>query len=271
MLLTFERADAAPRAKVLANTATEAMQDEAFDHIKTYRLPCLPAGARVESVQEFVFDRDASSQVSILRALPSARNPGEACVVMPRKAPETIFTRTEDPVSKTIFELRFEGDGSQPPAVKILYSTSGERVQQAMIDYASEYRAPCRKAGDPPATVEQPFIYVRRGVKPAGFKERRVSLDKFLGWVKDADALRADFDFDTMACPFKVTWELRRPHLPNRTWVETDSTPDPNRAELLAWLAGMNLKLKEELALPLFTERFDIDIPCGRLALPKPG
>jgi hypothetical protein len=76
VLLTFTGADTAPQGTVLFSTATEGMQDEVFDYLKTNRLPCLPESSQVRSVQEFAFDHDAPSHLSVLRALPAGKRPG---------------------------------------------------------------------------------------------------------------------------------------------------------------------------------------------------
>lgn len=264
--LSFERADAPPRAQVLANTGTEEMQDEVFQYISTYRLPCLPAGAPpVHSVQEFVFDRDGPVQVSVARRLSDGSGGSTPCVVMPRQRPDSIMAMTENLVAKTLLRARFDGDGQQAPTVDILYSNAGARVQQAIRDYVSEYRMPCRKAGDPPFSIEQMHLFTQ-GAKPSTFKEPVVPLAKFMRWVKGANEMRAFFDFDTMACPFRVTWTLRRPHLPNKARVQGQEPVDPNRVEFLRWLGGLELTLDERVAERLFDESMAIDIPCGKFS-----
>lgn len=271
VLLTFERAEAAPRVQVLANSATEAMQDEVFDYLKTYRLPCLQAGAHaVISVQEFVFDRDATVQVSVVRSVPGATPAGTACVVMPRNRPDSIMARTENMVAKTLLRIRFDGDGDQPPHIDVLYSNAGARVQQGIRDYVAEYRMPCRKPDDLPFYIEQMHMFTQ-GAKPSKFKEPIVPLDKFMGWVKGANEMRAFFDFDTMACPFRVTWTLRRPHLPNKARVQSQESTDPNRVEFLHWLGGLELTLDERAAERLFDESMGINIPCGQFKLEPTG
>ncbi|MEO6279404.1 hypothetical protein [Roseateles sp.] len=262
--LVFESAVAAPRVEMLANTADEPMQDQVFDYLKGYRMPCLPLdGAPLAVVQEFVFAGDAPVRISAAQTW-SEQAVSKKCVVMPRKAPEFVYSQMEDPIVKTLALVRFDGDGQQPPKVQILYSNAGPRPKKAILEYLEEYRMPCRQAGDSPYAFDQLFVYVFTSAKPPKFREAEVPLSKFMGWVKGHNALHASFDFDSMACPFKVTWTQRRPHLPN-TAAEVGRR-DPNRLEFLRWLAGLEIELDQRSQDWLFDESMVIDIPCGQFA-----
>lgn len=267
--LLFERPDTAPRVEVLANTADESMQDEVFDYLKGYRLPCLPAGAApFAAVQEFMFAGDAPVRISAARGW-SVQAASQTCVVMPRKAPDFVYSQMEGPIVKTLVVARFEGDGQQPPKVQVLYSNAGPRPQKAIQEYLEQYRMPCRQAGDPPFAFEQLFQYVFTSAKPPKFREAEVPLSKFMGWVKGRRTLDASFDFDTMACPFKVTWTQRRPHLPNTAFEV--GLPDPNRLEFIRWLAGLEIELDQRSQDWLFGESMIIDVPCGQFAAAAGG
>jgi hypothetical protein len=270
LALTFERPDAPPQVQLLFNSATQAMQDEALDHLKAYRLPCLPAGASARLVRDVVFDREATPPVVVGPPQLARGAPGRNCIVRPRSEPETLRTEAEAHISKTLVLLHFEGDGEQPPRVEVLYSSATDDVKRHILDYLAQYRAPCRQAGDRPLAVEQSFVFLR-GARPATFKEPRVGLDKFMTWVRGAEALQADFDFGTMGCPFRIKWQSRQPHLRNVAWVPASTPTHPGRGPFLAWLGTLQLKLTDAAAEQLFTADLDIDVPCGRLQLPAPG
>jgi len=278
--LSFERPDAPPRVDVLANTATEAMQDEVLGYLKSYRLPCLTASdgtvvavQEVQFTREFVTPSDAPPKVEVSPLLPLPAVTEAPCIVMPRHQvgydTQGMTNLTDNLVTKTLVRLRFAGDGEQPPEVEVLYTNAGTRSVALIQEYARQYRAPCRTADTRPYVVEQMFAVTSRGAKPSSFRYPVVSLEKFLRSVSDGKSLQASFDFDTMACPFRVTWTLRRPHLPNVARVK--GAVDPNRLEFLRWLASLDLTLDERAAERLFDESMGIDVPCGKFALKPAG
>ena len=101
-----------------------------------------------------------------------------------------------------------------------------------------------------------------------------MSLMEFLGLTQGLDRLEADFDLNTMRCPFKVNYEHRSPVMPNR--ITGGGQVDPNRVAFLKWLGERNLSFNDEKqAGALFGQTLQIDIPCGVLSLhsdaPKAG
>ncbi|MFG6467490.1 hypothetical protein [Roseateles sp. BYS87W] len=265
--LSFTRPDAAPQVEVLFNSAREDMQDEAMDYLRRYRLPCLtPADGTVTAVQEFSFsntDRDATP-------LPAERAPGEApfCLVMPRQDMRPWNTFGNE-IEHLVVAATFSGNGQQPPEVKVIHSTGSKRMEDAVRERLAEYRMPCRTGAEPPQGFQQQFSYVPPGHRRYGFKREAFGLVEFLRMTRHPQALRAAFDFGTMACPFKVKYTLYGGAVPNEA-VEQGrrGPPDLNKLPFLTWLAGLELGFKNESqANDLFGSVLQIDVPCGTLNL----
>lgn len=262
--LRFERADAAPRVEVLANTMGAATQKAILAYLQEHRLPCLPADDEpIYAIQEFSVDSDGSIHTSA--ALPWTEASGAVCIVMPVENLEIPYSRLEDPIVRTLIEGRFEGDGTQPPKVRILHSNGGRWVRESVEAHVRKYRMPCRRAGDAPQNFEQMFAVSFTSSPAPQFREPEVTLERFITFVKNKGQLNASFDFDTMACPFDVTWTLRRPHMPNRALEEGQR--NPNRVPFLRWLELLDLDMDARTHDWLFDESMKVRIPCGRFTL----
>ncbi|MDI4634872.1 hypothetical protein J7U46_17555 [Pelomonas sp. V22] len=261
--LKFVAPDKPPLVEPLANTASESMQDVVYDYLRSYRLPCMAPGQEpVVAVQEFRFDRDPGS----LHALEQRPELAASCLVMPRQGPEGISSYIEQKVSKVLVVASFEGDGSEPPKVDIIYSNGSSRVEGVVRDYVASYRMPCRRAGDRPYRFQQSFIQTLGNAKPAGFRQREVDLPNFLASLKDIAKQTVSFDFKTMSCPFALEWISMQPARANQ--VRELGRRDPNRAIFLAWLASQELKFSGRVVEQLMGETLRIEVPCGYLQLP---
>ena len=263
--LVFSQADREPVVKVLANTASEAMQDAVMDYLRSYRLPCMnPAFGPVSAVQEFAFDALASPEGKPLRQTDQGPdgNP-KACIVMPRTGLEWSGGRLQRGTVVVRIEARFAGPADQPPAVKVVSSDASGATESAVLDYLAAYRMPCREAGDKPYAFEQTFMFTPNGTPRAAFKERQLPLGQFLGFMKNATAEQVFFDFNSMACPFQLDWTIWQPQSANT--VRQIGKPNPNRAEFTAWLAALQMDLPERRAKQVFGDRIVIDVPCGAL------
>lgn len=268
LLLKFSKPNAKPTVEVLANSAREDMQDQVFDYVARYRLPCLqPEDGVVSAVQDFTFqnhDRDPT---------PMPAEPGEQtplCVVMPRRAMDYKIGWSRPQAEHLVAEITFKGDGQQPPEVKFTYAKASASLEQTVRDWVSEYRMPCRKAEDKPRTIEQRFSMFPDSKRRYGFKRDRFSLMDFLGMTREPRKLQAHFDLKTMACPFNVSFVLGGGGLPHQATVA--GPVDPNRVGFLRWLETLQFDFKsEEVANDLFNSQLQIDVPCGTLNLAGEG
>ncbi len=270
--LKFTSPDRAPEVTVLFRAASEAMLEEVRWYVDGYRLPCLPAGGpSVLAVQEFEFKprvtdpitwtspRAVAAREEALQGRPKAL----ACMRTPKEPPEYGGFTLQREVANAFVELSFTGPDA-PPDVKMVYASVGERQAKVVTDYVRAYRLPCLKAGAEPYVVQQHFQFRPYGVGARVFKDA-VPLVSFLSNIKGVQALRADFDFHTMSCPFQVAWTLGKPALDNR--VGEVGKPDLNRTEFLAWLAGLEMEVKATQFEQLLGQTVIVNVPCGRLAL----
>jgi len=262
--LFFEKADAKPRVEVLANTAREDMQDLVFRRLAQYRLPCLTAeDGVVNAVQEFNFNNTDREPLPIGDGEPKA----EVCIVMPRKGVDGAYL-TSRKGGHLMLAIIFDGEDSKPANVKVLYSTGYREFERAAVRYANEYRMPCRSTGAKTYVLQQAFFFQPDGASRYGFKREAFGLGEFLGMTKGARELEANFDLNTMNCPFKVNYRLYGPNLPNE--VSTGGKPDPNRAAFLQWLSERQIAFEnEQQARDLWGSTLQIKVPCGVLKLER--
>ncbi len=266
MSLRFTAPDRPPEVTLLFRAASDAMVAEVEDQVRDYRLPCL-AGAPVTAVQEFVFAPRATDPVTWTPLRPTRdRDDTEqraSCLRTPAEQPEFTGGTLQRDISNVFVDMTFTAPDA-PPAVKLAYSNAGARQEGAVERYVAQYRLPCLPAGARPATLRQHFQFRPYGVAKRVFKDA-VTLPAFLSNVKGIQAQRVAFDLNSMGCPFQIAWTLGRPKLDNR--VGQLGKPDPNRTELLAWLAGLEMDMKEAQFEQLVGQTLIIDVGCGKLAL----
>ncbi len=129
----------------------------------------------------------------------------------------------------------------------------------------ASYRMPCRNAGDKLQAMRQHFTIRPSNESRYTLKREVFSLREFLGLTVKPDELRAQFDFNTMACPFKVNYTSYGPSLPNEV---SAGKRDPNRLAFLNWLRERQLGFKNDKeANDLFGRVLQIEVPCGTLNL----
>lgn len=275
VLLKFTRADAKPDVEVLMNTAREDMQDQVFDYVARYRLPCLqPEDGPVTAVQDFSFrNNDLDPTPLPLEGTAAGRPP--LCVVMPRRAMDYHMGIGRPEAEHVVAEITFSGDGQQPPQVRFSYSSGSARFEAAVQEWVAEYRMPCRTAQDKPRTVEQHFSMFPSTKRRYGFKRERFALMEFLAMTREPLKLSGHFDFNTMGCPFKVDFVLGGGSYANQASVRGPT--DPNKVGFLAWLQALQFDFKSaDMANDLFGSRLQVDVPCANLNLsgegaPPPG
>lgn len=264
VLIRFSKPDAEPKIEVLANTADETMQDEVYRYLAGYRLPCLtPADGEVSAVQEFSFSN------TDMTPLPLPQDKGDLppmCIVMPREAMESFVSVSRE-IEHVVLAMVFSGDGKQPPEIRVVYSSGDPSLERAAVNYARQYRMPCRTGAEAPRVAQQLFQFVPFGARHFELKRHAFGLGEFLRMTQGIREAEASFDFSTMGCPFKVDYVNYAPHLPNE--VYTGGKSDPNRAVFLKWLSQRTVGFSSDvLANSLFGVTFQIEVPCGALELP---
>lgn len=266
LLLKFSQADAKPAVEVLFNSAREDMQDEVFDYVARYRLPCLqPEDGVVSAVQEFSFqnhDRDPTPMPTESAA--GDRQP--LCIVMPRRQLDYRIGFAKPEAEHLVAHITFKGDGQQPPEVKFAYARASGQFEKAVREWVSEYRMPCRTAQDKPRTIEQRFSMFPDNKRRHGFKRERFGLTEFLALTREPLKLKAHFDLQTMGCPFSVAFVVGGGGVPNKASVR--GPVDPNKVGFLRWLEALQLNFKsEDVANDVFGSQLQIDVPCGTIDL----
>lgn len=79
------------------------------------------------------------------------------------------------------------------------------------------------------------------------------------------DEQRVRFDFDAMACPFKLRFEPRMPYAKND--VASIGAANEDRREFIEWLKGLTLKIPAHKRPYIIGETFSVAVPCGELDL----
>jgi hypothetical protein len=207
--LHFEKADAPPRVQILANTAREEMVEMVQDHVRKYRLPCLSGSdGTVSAVQEFAF---SNTEQQPLPVSATPRPMPNFCVVAPTDS-VPVPPLGSDYSEHLIIEFTFDGDGQSPPKLATAFSTGWASFEREVKNWASQYRMPCRRAGDPPISAKQQFSYFPASGGPYRWKKEVFSLPEFLRMTKGWESLAADFDLKTMDCPFLVNYKTNNHH-----------------------------------------------------------
>lgn len=272
--LNFVRADQEPEVEVLSRALSEGLLETVQRYLSQYRLPCLPAGKTAVAVQEFRFSMLAAAQVS-WTDLRDISDPETAGVYRCLRTP-TEPLQIESPafgmaarakrkdVGNLLLRMRFDSvDG--PPKVTIVHDSLPIEQRRAMLEYVAQYRMPCLAAvGEDAITIEQLFHF---GSSESGSRMVLADMDflKFLGAVKDIKQQKANFDFNTMACPFQVLWVAGMPIQKNR--VAEVGPRNLNRTEFLAWLSGLSLNVSADVLEHVLGQTMKIDVPCTVLEL----
>jgi len=274
--LKFTAPDRAPEVQVLFRAASEAMLDEIHWYVRGYRLPCMaPGAAPVMMVQEVEFRPRVTDPITWTPpravAAPASGEPhaldhkaAMACMRTPKEQPDFGGSYLQRDVSNAFVDIRFTAADAEPE-VKMAYSTVSGAQARAVTEYVRQYRLPCLPAGAKPVGVRQHFQFRPAGVGARVFKDA-VPLVSFLSNMKGIRAMSTNFDFDTMSCPFQVAWTLGKPALANR--VGQIGKPDLNRTEFLAWLAGLEMEVKNSREFEqLVGQTLVVNVSCGKLVL----
>ncbi|WP_431264110.1 hypothetical protein ACQ859_00270 [Roseateles chitinivorans] len=268
--LSFGAADRAPDVEVLARFADERIVNAVRAYVAAYRLPCHVAGqAPLRAVQTFIFRphelRPVTWSLPVSDEDPARQRAMRSCLRTPADKLELHTSKFDrKTVSNTFVRLTFTAP-DQPPQTEVLYGSTSGNTQDAFLERAREYRLPCLAPDARPVTFIQQFVLRVNDAGRSSFKDE-VSLGEFLSNIKGIREQQADFDFNTMNCPFTVAWSLGKPAMPNRVG-EIGGGHDSNRTEFLAWLAGLEMDLKPERFERLLGRTVRINVGCGPLRL----
>jgi len=271
--LKFTAPDKPPQVDVLFRGVGEALMQKVWFHLQAYRLPCLaPEADPAVAVQEFRFEPKAEAPIAWtapravagLEADDPQRGPGAfGCMRWPEGYPE--LGRPDFLASTTNMVVDFTFDHPQQPAkLKVAYSSMSKSQELRIIEFAEQYRMPCVVEGGKTRSARQHFKVLMGNEEPPGFK-KELSLREFLSTIKGINSETVNFDFRTMGCPFKVAWTLGKPAIDNS--VGEVGKPDLNRAEFLAWLAGLEMNLQKPDFESLMGNALTVNVSCGRLKL----
>jgi hypothetical protein len=262
--LTFTGPDSAPKLETIFNSGGEAFIDAVSTFAKSYRLPCMAAGAApLVGMQEFQFVPDDGRKViyGALREHPKATRALQCVTGMrPPDYPGTTFGPR--PEGTVVVKLTFV-DGNSPPQPTVWSDGGSPRLAAAVLRAVERYRMPCLSAGDGPLTTMQSFQFLMSDSTRYVLKD--LSLRQFVAIVDKLDQQKVRFDFSTMGCPFDVRLRLFQPHGPNS--VGEVERADLNRREFIEWLKSVSLKLPRNAARQVIGDSLTISVPCGVLDL----
>lgn len=267
--LQFDRADRAPVPVFVREHATALMRAEVEAYLEAHRLPCLPEGRVLTAWQSFRFHQDRTVDVMPPALKAPTASKGE-CLVSARYDRQrypAIDWRGEDDLVDVIVALRFAGEPNAPPEVRVLYSNAGKTNADSLaLTMAADYRLPCRSADDPVVEGEQTFRFMPDNFQPLVMRRLRFGLMELLEMSVAPEALVADFDLDSMGCPFSLDLNLRRPTLANA--LSQVGAKDVRRGPLLEWLSSWTPQLSSARAQRhLFGTTLRVEVPCGHLKL----
>jgi hypothetical protein len=262
--LVFSAPDAAPKATVFHNLAAQAFSAAVLDHTKSYRLPCMAAGAEpVVATQEFRFTLDGRRVVyGGLRDDLSKRRVvdclvgGEGRPQIPRDQQATL------PQGNVIVKMKFTS-ASEGPKATVLTDAGSRVLRRIVLDHVERYRLPCFEANAKPFEAMQTFSFRFEGERQYTLND--LTLQQLVDALDQPEQQRVRFDFATMGCPFDVRVNLYQPFAKNS--VGELERSNPNRREFIEWLSGVALKLPTAAARQIIGQTMTVSVPCGTLDL----
>ena len=263
--LTFRSSDSSPKVKVLTNTDTEVFARAVEDFVQRYRLPCFVSGSLpAVAIQDFAFEPGDGRKVFYGAVTDEA--PGKmdiACFVRPSDQPRYPVRAIDAGEAGTILaEVSFRGVNTEP-SVRIIYGARSETLSASVERHMKSYRLVCPMPGAEPITATQTFIF--RMTDKDRYALKDMNLVRFLKLVVPADLANANFNLNTMGCPFDVSVRVRRPHADNL--VGEYGETDLRRQDFLKWVRGLSLNLPADLEPYLFDQKVKVSVPCLVLSL----
>lgn len=247
-------------------------------HVREFRVPCLPAGGpSARLLFDFEFAPD-SRQVHWSTPVDAADAVGEAlygCLdhESGNKAPEyprmppswSARARNVADQGRVIARLQFSAP-DRPPSAQVLAPPGAEPFKAQIERWVQGYRLPCLGQGE--LGINIVFEFRLEGTA-YGFKPD-LGFVGFLRLLRAQDQHRMVFDFNTMACPFQVSFTYRTPELVNRVGEVGNS--QPARRPFLDLLSTVQFDLPIETRNAVWADSTIFTVPCVRLDLsPAPA
>ena len=266
VVLTFNGPDAAPSMKLVSNTGVAAFAQAVSDFVADYRMPCLKPSQIFQGEQTFQFSigryppkvlqSELSDAISI-ESLPLD------CSAGIRNAELPDYNDYPSPALKTVARMTFNAR-DQPPTVEWLFNAGPPAWMTAVRAVTDAYRLPCLPAAGGRVVVDQFFSYNPWPLTP---QERRagVNVEQLVSLLKNPKQGAGRFDFNTMACPFKLSFELYRPFAQNA--VTEIGPSSANREAFLVWLRGVAFDVSDTKLRGVMGEPVTLSVPCGVLDL----
>lgn len=263
--LTFVGPDAGPSVKLVSNTGVEAFAQAVRDFVAYYRMPCLKPDETLQGAQTYQFSMgrhppkllQAQSPEAGIDSLPLG------CSASIRNAALPDYNDYPSAALKTVARMIFTAR-DRPPTVEWLFNAGPPSWTAAVRAVTDAYRLPCMPAADGRIVVDQFFHYNPWPLKPQE-KRTGVNVEQLVSLLKNAKQGAGRFDFNTMACPFNLSFELYRPFAQNAV-IEMGSS-NANRAPFLAWLRGVSFDVSDGKLRGVLGEAVTVSVPCGVLDL----
>lgn len=261
VLLTFSAADLPPDITVTFDNGGPAFVAEVERHVRSYRLPCLPAGQQTVARQEFDFQIAATRSGDLRDEQDTAVS--ESCRAVAASWPRPDMPRARPSDGNVLVQYTFSAPDA-PPAVKVLYDGDNAAQARAVVEVAREFRLPCASAANP-VTATQEFRFRMSSGDGVPVLQRKLALTQLLRIIRPADRQGVRFDFTTMQCPFRLRVAPRMPYVDNAVTQLTE--PSADRMEFIAWLRRVQFEIPPRLMATMFGEPTEVDVPCAVLDL----
>ena len=267
--LIFTGPDLRPEVKVLRSEGGSEFVESVRRHVRDLRLPCLEAADIPARVQiDFDFKPIERKAVASAAVDPDRAEQERqlACVVNAAgSAPAyPLEARRNGAQGRMLVEMRFvNADG--PPEITLLARPASRDFLASVNQWAQQFRMPCHAGLPVPARWT--LVYRFEGDQRYGFKKLR--LVDFLGSIRGIEAMRVNFDFNTMGCPFELRLQYLQPQ--RRNEVVQINEPNPARQPFLDWMAGAELKIGDKDQDAVFGDRLVLEVPCGQFNLQPRG
>ena len=264
--LVFTAPDAEPAVRVLTTNAFSRLVDAVRDHVRKFRVPCLPPGGEpVRLDQQYVFRPGDARPVFALEPVDQAdaeRDRQAACLmrITPGEYPAypTAMLR-QGAQGSFLVRLRFTSPSSAPELSFLAEPSFGGALKASVEEFVQGYRLPCLRGE--PKTMQLAFVFRVEGGDRTFLQDMPL-----LQFLRSARTLPpAQFDFGSMGCPFDLQVTHFQPFAVNVVSQIGESRPE--RSDFMRWIARIPLRLTDNQAQELLATDFTLSVPCGRLDL----
>lgn len=263
--LEFAGPAAAPTVAIVSRPKSGDFDELVTRHVARFRVPCMqPGESPVVLTQDYEFSGDERHRVvaSAPQDEADARHDAQlACMMHVDGKQRPAYTNEAMRLSQEgtmILKLRFSNP-NQPPTVEFLKAFRSPSLRRALLDHLDGMRVPCLQ--DAPLTTLVSYRFILREKMPALVDQGLVDL------LGAARALKtpAQFDFNSMQCPFELSINYRQPYAKNQ--VEQLDTAVGAREPFMAWLQTLSLNLSESDNADVFGQQFTVAVPCMKIDL----